>query len=300
LASTNTSSLGWLAGLGAFFWWGLAPIYFKWVAEVPATEILAHRIAWCVPVTLLLMWLIRKPIALAPIIGQRKKFFGLMLATALVSVNWFVFTWAVTHDHILDTSLGYFINPIMSILLGVLILGESLKATQWLAVVLATMGVLIQIFAFGEFPWIALTLATTFALYGLIKKQIAVDSVNGFLLETSLALPVATGYILWTLQSGEAKFLQQSLSLDLLLMLGGVVTAVPLILFAFAARSVPLNGLGFMQFLAPSITFLLATQVYDEPLSQGKLISFLFIWAGLLLYLYHPLRSFIASRRISA
>jgi len=286
----NSNLSGWLMALSAFVWWGLAPIYFKAIIHVSAMEILAHRIVWSIPVTLLLMLAIKKRIVLLMIIKDTKLLLGLLVSAMLISINWFVFTWAVTNEKILATSLGYFINPIISILMGVIILGEKLTKLQWAAVSLVIMGVANQIFNFGEIPWIALSLALSFAIYGFIKKQLQVDSLNGFLLESSLALPFALGYLLWSLTSGNAIFLKFDLSTDLLLLASGIITAVPLILFATAAKTIPLSGMGFLQFVAPSLTFVLATQVYAEPLNIEQLMSFMFIWGGLALYLIKPIR----------
>lgn len=288
---TNKSELyGWLLGLAAFVWWGFAPIYFKAITHVDALEILAHRVAWSIPVTLVLMALLKKRIAVLTILKDKKSIVSLLVSTTLISVNWYIFTWAVTNEHILETSLGYFINPVMSIIMGVIILGEKLNKFQWAAVCFVVLGVANQIFNYGEVPWIALSLATSFAIYGFIKKKLQVDSLNGFLVETTLALPFAIGYILWTLSENQAVFLNLNISSDLLLMAGGIITAVPLILFATSAKKIPLSGMGFMQFLAPSITFVLATQVYDEALSYKQLLSFIFIWVGLGLYLVNPIK----------
>ncbi len=293
----RTQLFGWLAGLSAFVWWGLAPIYFKAIDHVGALEILAHRVAWSIPVTLVLMIALRKRILILTIFKQPKILKGLLLSTALISVNWFVFTWAVTNNQILATSLGYFINPIMSIVMGVILLGEKLDRLQWVAVTLVVVGVANQIFNYGQIPWIALALATSFAIYGFIKKQLEVDSLNGFLLESTLALPLAAGYIVWTIVAGHSFFLQTNLQTDWLLVAGGVITAVPLILFATSARKIPLTGIGFMQFLAPSITFVLATQVYEEPLSSAQLLSFVFIWIGLAVYLTQSIKQQVKKRK---
>lgn len=289
--SHKPETTGWFFGIGAFVIWGLAPIYFKAVQMVSAQEILAHRIAWCVPVTLILMWVLKKRIEFKKVVADKKLFLGLIASTVLISGNWYLFTWAVTHNQILSTSLGYFINPIMSILMGVIILGERLTKLQWGAVLAVTLGVINQIFNYGEVPWIALSLATTFALYGFIRKQLEVDSLNGLLVETTLALPIAGGYILWTIFSNQAVFLETSLSIDVLLISGGLITAIPLIWFAAAAKKIPLNSIGFLQFIAPSLTFILATQLYDEPLGATQLISFLLIWLGLGLYLVKPIQN---------
>ena len=296
--SSKIETSGWFFGIGAFVWWGLAPIYFKAVAAVPAEEILAHRIAWCVPVTLLFMLVLKKRIEIKAILADRKLLLGLALTTSLISCNWYIFTWAVTHDQILATSLGYFINPIMSIVLGVAFLSEKLTKLQWAAVVAATLGVVNQIVNYGAFPFIAMSLAVSFALYGFIRKQLHVDSLNGLLVETSIALPIAGGYILWTISQQQSVFLNLSLSIDVLLISGGIITAVPLIWFAAAAKKIPLNSVGFLQFIAPTITFVLATQYYGEPLGEEQLISFLFIWLGLALYLVKPIQRMFRRKEV--
>jgi len=288
---------GWLFGLSAFIWWGLAPIYFKTLGHVSALEILAHRVAWSVPTALLLMLMIKKRVNVLSIVKDTRLLIGLLISTILISFNWFIFTWAVTNDHILDTSLGYFINPIMSIIMGVILLGERLNKLQWGAVAFVILGVANQIFNYGEIPWIALSLATSFAIYGFIKKRLQVDSLNGFLVETSLALPLSAGYILWTLNDSSTLFLHHSNSTDWLLIAGGIITAVPLILFATAAKKIPLSGIGFIQFIAPSITFVLATQIYNEPLSSAQLLSFILIWVGLGLYLVKPIKDVFLKRK---
>ena len=294
----KSETTGWLFGIGAFVWWGLAPIYFKAVGQFSAPEILAHRIAWCVPVTLLLMIVLGKKILIKQIISDRKLLIGLTATTGFISLNWYLFTWAVTHEQILATSLGYFINPIMSILAGVIFLNERLSKLQWTAVLAVTFGVLNQIVNYGEIPWIALALATSFAFYGFIRKQLAVDSLNGLLVETLIALPFAVAYIFWTLNQQTAVFLTTTWQPDVLLICGGIVTAIPLIWFAAAAKKIPLNSVGFLQFIAPSLTFVLATQFYNEPLGVKQLISFAFIWLGLALYLIKPIQNLFNTKAI--
>jgi len=291
MTHTRTDITGWLLALSAFIWWGLAPIYFKAINHVSALEILAHRVTWSIPVTLILMAIMRKRIDIRIILIDRKVLFGLIASSLLVSVNWFIFTWAVTHERILATSLGYFINPILSIVMGVVLLGERLDKLQWAAVAFVVIGVANQIFNFGEIPWIALSLATTFGIYGLIKKQLKVDTLNGFLVETTVVFPFAVAYVIWTLIAEKAIFLNADLSTDWLLISGGIITAVPLIVFATAAKRIPLSAIGFLQFIAPSITFVLATQLYDEPLSSEQLLSFILIWIGLSLYLVKPIKA---------
>jgi len=297
--SKNETS-GWLFGIGAFVSWGFVPIYFKAMEDVSAQEILAHRIAWCVPITLMLMLFLRKKILIKQIIIDKKLLLGLTATTGFISFNWYLFTWAVTHEQILATSLGYFINPIMSILMGVAFLHEKLSRLQWAAVLAASLGVANQIINYGEIPWLALALAVSFASYGFIRKKLHVDSLNGLLVETCIALPFAGGYILWTLIQQSAVFLDVSWQLDSLLISGGIITAVPLIWFAAAAKKIPLNSIGFLQFIAPSISFILATQYYNEPLGDKQLLSFVLIWIGLGLYLIKPLRNIMNNQKDTA
>jgi chloramphenicol-sensitive protein RarD len=289
----KSETTGWLFGIGAFVWWGLAPIYFKAVEQFSASEILAHRIAWCVPVTLILMMALGKKILIKQIISDRKLILSLTATTGFISFNWYLFTWAVTHEQILATSLGYFINPILSILAGVIFLNERLSKLQWAAVFAAALGVFNQIVNYGEIPWVALGLATSFAFYGFIRKQLEVDSLNGLLVETLIALPFAVAYIIWTFSQQTAVFLQTTWPLDMLLISGGIVTAVPLIWFAAAAKKIPLNSIGFLQFIAPSLTFFLATHFYNEPLGGKQLLSFVFIWLGLALYMIKPIKKLL-------
>ena len=296
MTTSKTETSGWFFAIGAFTWWGLAPIYFKAIAMVSAPEILAHRIIWCIPVTLLLMFALQKKILIKQTIANKKLLLGLVTTTLLISGNWFIFTWAVTHEHILATSLGYFINPIMSILMGVILLGERITRLQWAAAIAVSLGVTNQIVNYGEIPWVSLSLAISFALYGFIRKQLSVDSLNGLLVETGIALPVAVAYLAWSLSQQSALFLSGSWDIDLLLMAGGIVTAVPLIWFGAAAKKIPLNSLGFLQFLAPSISFILATQVYNEPLGAKQLLSFILIWIGLGLYLIRPIQNIFRER----
>lgn len=286
----NEHTKGLIFGFTAFLLWGIFPIYFKAVESVSSQEILAHRILWSVPFMLAIMFIYKKKILIKEVIADKKVLLGLFLSTSLVSVNWYIFTWAVTHEQVLATSLGYFINPIMSILLGVIFLSEKLTKLQWTAVVFVCLGVANQIITYGEFPWIALGLATTFALYGFVRKQLSIDPLNGLLIETGIAMPFALAYVIWTLMQNTAAFLAVSFTIDVLLIAGGIVTALPLILFAAAAKRIPLNTIGFLQFLAPTISFFLAILLFKENLGHEQLMSFLFIWIGLALYLFKPLK----------
>ena len=276
---------GYWAAIFAYLWWGLIPIYFKLLTEVNAMEILAHRVAWCVPTVLVIMWLLRRPVAIKEIWQNKKLRWALVASTLLVSNNWFIFTWAVVNDQVLATSLGYFINPLFSVVLGVFFLGERMSRLQWIAVAIATLGVLNQVVYLGTLPWISLALAFTFGLYGLIRKQTPVDALNGLLVETMIAMPVALGFIGFLFWAGQGAFMQQSAATDWTLIAGGLVTAVPLILFAYGARLIPLYAIGFLQFIAPTMTFILAVVVYKEPFGWQQAITFGLIWLALVLYL---------------
>ena len=248
--------------IAAYLIWGLAPIYFKWLSEVPADEILAHRIAWSVPVTWLLIVLMRQPQQWLSIFRQPPLLGRLAISAALVSANWFVFVWAIANNRILDTSLGYFINPLLTIALGVVVLKERLSALKWAALLLALVGVGWQVLVIGGVPWVSLSLATTFALYGLMRKQTPVSPLNGLMVETLLLAPIALAYLYWLTAGNANHFGELGWRTDGLLMLAGVVTSVPLALFAAGARRLTLTTMGFLQYIAPSCTFLLAIFVY--------------------------------------
>ncbi len=280
---------GYLAAIAAYVWWGLFPIYFKWLEAVDALEILAHRVFWCIPTVLIMMTLLNRPVLVLTIWKNAKLRWYLLLCAGLISVNWFIFAWAVIHDQILATSLGYFINPIFSILLGVLFLHEKMNRLQWMAVLLALLGVLNQVWAVGEVPWMSLTLAITFGLYGFIRKQMDVGAMNGLLIETLFLLPLAVGYWIVLTVYSQMSFGQINRVTDGLLIMTGLATALPLILFAYGARRIPLYAIGFLQFIAPSMTFILAVFVYQEAFNLKQGITFGLIWLGMLLYLLNHL-----------
>jgi chloramphenicol-sensitive protein RarD len=282
--------LGWLFGFFAFVLWGIAPIYFQFLKDVKAEEILAHRIVWCIPTTILLMFFLKKPIDIMPIIRQPHLILLLTISTLLITVNWLIFTWAVTHQHILATSLGYFINPILSILMGVFLLKESLNKWQWLAVLLLFLAIANSIFQYGEFPWIALSLAVTFALYGFIKKKMSIDALNGFLIETLLVLPFALIYVVWSYPNNESVFFKQIGTLGIFFIGLGLVTTIPLVLFSTAAQRIPLSGLGFLQFIGPSLNFIIAIFIYNESLNNNDRITFILIWISIALYLIESIK----------
>ena len=286
-ATRENTRLGVFAGIIAYLIWGLVPIFFKQIAEVPATEIIAHRVVWA-------MLLMTALIGLGRGFGDARRVARLpaqlariALASALVIINWLVFVWGVNNDHILETSLGYFILPLFNVALGVLVLKERLRPLQWLAVLLAAVGVAIEAARAGGLPWIALVLAGTFGIYGLLRKQLPLDAASGLFLETVCMTPVALGWLGWLALSGQSHFGSGPGLLperDLTLIATGAITAIPLLLFAVAARRLPLSMMAFLQYLAPSITFLLAVLVYREPLDLSRTLAFAAIWTGLAVY----------------
>lgn len=271
---------GLIAGILSFVLWGLAPIYFKQIAEQSAWTILAHRIVWSFFFVALLL-AIKAQWRLGPVFRSRKLLFYLFLSTSLIGFNWFIFTWAVINDQILETSLGYFINPLVNVLFGLLIFKENLRLPQKIALIFASLGVAYQIYKVGEIPLIALALAFSFAFYGLIRKMLPVDALNGLFVETLLMLPFALAFLL------HANLIAAPISdvdFNYWLLLAGAVTSVPLALFAAAAQKLALTTIGFLQFIAPSLTFAIAVLIYDENLNFDKLITFAFIWFALLLF----------------
>ncbi|WP_406665200.1 EamA family transporter RarD [Gallaecimonas sp. GXIMD1310] len=279
----STDPKGSLYALAAYTLWGVAPIYFKLIQVVPAPEILAHRVLWsCVLLFVLLLGLGRLA-TVRQVLRHRRQWLTLLVTACLIATNWGLFIWAVNSDHMLDASLGYYINPLVNVALGMLFLGERLRRLQWLALLLAIAGVVIQLLAFGRLPWIALVLACSFGLYGLLRKKVPVDPVAGLFLETVLLLPLALLFL--GLNSDSATSLSHnSWHLNALLVAAGIVTTVPLLLFIGAARYLPLSVLGFFQYIGPSLTFLLAVLVYHEPFNPHNALTFAFIWAALLLF----------------
>ncbi|WP_368165132.1 EamA family transporter RarD [Aeromonas sp. R6-2] len=281
---------GVIFALSAYTLWGLAPIYFKLISQVPAGEILTHRVIWSFVLLLALVLLKRQWHRVQAVLKQPRQLALLALTSTLVGGNWLLFIWAINNGHMLDASLGYYINPLFNVVLGLFFLGERLRRLQWGAVALATFGVLVQLVAFGSLPWIALVLASTFALYGLIRKKLALDALTGLLLETLIMLPAAAVY-LWGIADTPTSHLGANpASLNLLLVAAGLVTTVPLLCFTAAATRLKLSTLGFFQYIGPSLMFILAVTQYGEPLLMDKTITFACIWSALVLFSLDGLR----------
>jgi chloramphenicol-sensitive protein RarD len=279
--TANSARDGIAAALGAYTLWGLVPIFFKQFGSVPAIEIIAHRVVWSLLLVAALLIVAGRLPAVWQAARDPRILARAALAAALVMSNWLVFVWAVNAGRILETSLGYFITPLVSILLGVAVLGERLRGRQWIAVGCACLGVALEGWRIGSLPWVSLALAATFGSYGLLRKQLPLDAAGGLLLETACAAPFALVYLLWL--GNEGNF-GSEVSMTWLLIATGPVTAIPLLLFAIGARRLPLATLGFLQYTAPSLSFLVAIFFYGETMGLARLLAFAAIWAGLALY----------------
>lgn len=281
--ATNPSRGVILAG-SAYLIWGLSPIYWKSLAAVPAFEILMHRMIWSF--VFLVPLVVRKGRwnEFRAALSSRATFFTLLVTTVLVSINWFLFIWAINSGHVLQTSLGYFITPLVIVLLGVVFLKERLRRLQVAAVILAAAGVLNLTVRYGEFPWLSLVLAFTFGFYGLIRKVAPVSALVGLAVETFLLSIPASLYLIYLDRFGNGAFFHMGPGGSLLLMGSALVTGLPLLLFTSGTRMVHFVTIGFLQYIAPSCTFLLAILVYGEPLSPVQLVTFVMIWAALALY----------------
>jgi chloramphenicol-sensitive protein RarD len=275
---------GTLAAIGAYALWAIFPVYWKAVQMVPAFEILCHRMAWSfVFVVLLLAW--KKHWGWLQKVRKRPAILCLFLGTSsMLALNWFIYIWAVNAGHLVDTSLGYFINPLLSVLLGVFFLRERLRLWQWMAVAIAACGVSYLALNYGAFPWIALTLATTFGFYGLLRKTASLDAIEGLALETAFMFLPALTYLLYLEWIDTASFGHASAMTNTLLALSGIATALPLILFAYAAKRITLATVGILQYIAPTGQFLLGVLVYGESFTQARLIGFSVIWLALFIY----------------
>lgn len=275
---------GLLAGGGAFLIWGITPVFWKLLQSVPALELLAHRIIWALVLIVLWLTLRRRWHDLRRAVGHRRTLVALVASTACIAVNWGLFIWAVNTDRVLATSLGYYINPLVSVLLGMVFLGERLNRVQWVAVGLAAAAVTLMTAGAGGLPWISLGLAFSFGLYGLVRKTVAADAVIGLAFETLALTPLCLAYLLRAEGLGVGAFGHHGLGFDLLLVATGAVTATPLILFTLGARRLPLSTVGLLQYIAPTCTFALAVLVYGEPFGWIQLVSFILIWLALGLY----------------
>lgn len=268
----------------AYTLWGVLPLYWKAVDDTPAIEILAHRIVWSMVFVGLILTVRRNWGWLGNALHQPRIILTIVASGILLSVNWFTYIWGVNSGHIVETSLGYFINPLVSVLLGYVILKERPRLAQWMAVGIALAGVLYLTFSYGSFPWIALTLAFSFGVYGLLRKTSALNSAEGLFMETAVMFLPAFGFLLLLGMRGEGSFAHQGWGNSILLMGAGVVTAVPLLFFAAGARLVTLTTLGLLQYIAPTLQFLIGVLIYGEAFGPDRMVGFGLIWLALILY----------------
>lgn len=291
---------GLMLGVGAYLLWGVMPLYFKAIAEVAPTEIVAHRIVWSLVFLAALASLWRKWPAIRAAASTPQVLATLVVTALLIGINWLLFIYAVVSGHVLEASLGYYLNPLVNVLLGVLLLKERLSVAQAAAAGLAAAGVAVLAAGAGSGLWISLTLAASFALYGFVRKVAPVDSVEGLAIETALLAPVALGWLIWLRQTNELGMGRFGTDVDILLALGGAVTAIPLLMFTAAARRLPYSLLGFLQYIAPSLQFLLAVLVFGEPLTTPHLVCFAAIWTALAIFSLDGWRSAARARAARA
>ncbi len=280
----NNTQRGVILALGAYTMWGIAPIYFKSLQHVSPLEILSHRVIWSFFFLAGLIFFTKSWGRIRAVLRKPKTLLILVATALLVGSNWLIFIWAVNNNYMLDASLGYYINPLLNVILGMFFLGERLRPLQWLAVALAACGVAVQLIQFGSLPLIALALAASFGLYGLLRKKINLDAGTGLFMETCILLPLASIYVLLIADSPTADWAANPASTNLLLIAAGVVTTVPLLCFTGAATKLKLSTLGFFQYIGPSLMFLLAITVYGESFTADKGYTFAFIWGALVLF----------------
>lgn len=275
---------GILFAAGAYLCWGLLPVYWKALQQVPATEILAHRMAWSLLVVLLLLAARRSWGWVRPVLRDGRTLLTFTVSALLLAANWLIYIWAVNADHVVETSLGYFINPLMSVALGMVFLRERLRPAQLVAILIAAGGVLFLTINHGRLPWIALGLALTFAFYGLLRKTAVLNSLEGLALETGVLFLPALLYLVYLERQGVGSFGHVDPGTSLLLMLAGAATTVPLLLFASGARRIPMTVLGVLQYIAPTLQFVLGVFVFGESLTTERLVGFVFVWVALLIF----------------
>lgn len=282
---------GALFAIGAYTMWGIAPIYFKSLADVSALEILSHRIVWSFILLAVLLHFGRGWRNVRDVMASKVKMTYLFFTSIVIATNWLIFIWAVNANHMLDASLGYYINPLLNVLLGMIFLGERLRKMQWFAVALACGGVIVQLIAFGSVPVVAIVLAFSFGCYGLLRKKVNLDAQTGLFVETLLLLPIAAIYLIGIAETATSNMALNDTTLNLLLIAAGVITTLPLLCFTGAATRLKLSTLGFFQYIGPSLMFLLAVLVYGEAFTADKAITFAFIWSALVVFSFDGLKN---------
>lgn len=276
--------------LGAYAIWGAFPIYWKWLQHIPAMQLLNHRIVWSFVLLFVLLFVRKKWQEFKINCRNTEQLKLLTLAAILLSINWMTYVWAVNAGYIVETSLGYFINPLVSVFLGVLFLGEQLRRLQWIAIGIAATGVLYLAIKAGSFPWIALTLAFSFGFYGFLKKKTSVGAIQSLTIESAILFIPALLYLIWCQAEGTGGFMQYGWQSDLLMIGAGIVTTIPLLLFSEASKHIPLNVIGMLQYTAPTLQLLIGVVIFKEDFSLHKLIGFSFVWVALAIFVFESIR----------
>jgi chloramphenicol-sensitive protein RarD len=299
-AAAGGNRAGLALGLGAFGLWGLLPLYWHELESTGPAELLAHRMVWSLPTALLMVLALRDAAWIRPLLRDPKRL-GMLAATAtLITLNWYVFIWAIGEDRVLEASLGYFVNPLFTIALGVVVLRERLRAAQWAAVGIGAAAVLVMTVAYGQVPWVSLVLSVSFAVYGLVKKKTGLDGLQGFTADSALQFLPALAFLLVLGSRGESSFTSEGTGHLVLLVASGLATALPLIFFGGAAVRLPLSTLGLMQYLAPTTMFLLGVLVFHEEMPPERWAGFLLVWAALSVLTWDALRQARRTRRTVA
>lgn len=289
-APSSARGAGLLYGVAAYGSWGFFPIYLKAVMAASVLEVLSHRVVWSLAFLLAVGWWQGSLGAIRTALAERRTFRVMAASTVLIAANWGLYVYAVVSARMMEASLGYYVNPLVNVLLGVAVLGERLERPVVAAVGIAAAGVLWMGIAVGQSPGLSLALAATFGTYGLLRKLAPVGAFVGLAVETTLLAPLAVGYLLWAVRNDRAVFLHAGPGMDVLLVLAGPLTAVPLLCFAAAARRLPLTTMGFLQYLSPTVQFLLAALVYGEPFDRNRAVAFALIWTALAVFALHSLR----------
>ncbi|MGY0218105.1 EamA family transporter RarD [Endozoicomonadaceae bacterium StTr2] len=283
---------GFLLAVFSFVFWGIVPVYFKAVSAVPPLEVLSHRIVWSAILLSVLVLITRKQQEIRSALRDIKTLGWLTLSAILIAANWLTFIWGVSHNHILQTSLGYFITPLVNVLFGFLFFGERLSRFGIAAIVLASVGVFLQVYLVGSLPMVAMLVAVTFGLYGLVRKKIDVKPIPGLTIETFILLPPALVWLGWLVYQGNAHLSVENPDLSLLLVMAGLVTTIPLVTFNMAAKRLSLTVLGMVQYIGPTLSFLIGVYVYNEPMDAHRLTTFALIWLGLAVFSFGSMMSY--------
>ncbi|MET1132801.1 MAG: EamA family transporter RarD [Aeromicrobium sp.] len=300
MATTNTDSkAGLIYGTAAYLCWGFFPLYWPLLDPASAIEVLAHRVVWTLVFCVGLLTLTRKWGAYRSILGQRRLMVPLAMASVVITVNWGAFIWGVTNGHVIETSLGYFINPLMTVLLGVFLLGENLRRLQWVAVGLGILAVVVLTVDYGRPPWVALVLATSFATYGFLKKRANLGTIEALSVETTILTPFAIAYLVFLGMSGTMAFGHEGTLNTVLLMGTGVVTGIPLLLFGAAATRLTMTTIGILQYLGPILQFIFGLTIFGEEMSTARWIGFVIVWAALVIFTFDAMSTRRRAKRVA-